>query len=64
VILEPPPVIDEISGKQIDPEAPAIPDVTVLIDEAEKLRAEAETLEAVVADTQKKQSKKKESQQG
>jgi hypothetical protein len=30
VVLEPPPVVDEISGRKIDPEAPVAPEVRVI----------------------------------
>lgn len=34
VVLEPPPVIDEISGKKIDPDAPVMPGVFVITEPA------------------------------
>src|SRR5689334_11677525 len=30
VVLEPPPVVDDITGRQIDPEAPVVPEVRVI----------------------------------
>lgn len=39
IVIEPPPVVDEISGKNIDPDAPIIPDVVVVTD-AEELSDE------------------------
>lgn len=35
VVLEPPPVVDEISGREIDPEAPVAPVVKVITDPSE-----------------------------
>lgn len=37
VVLEPPPVVDEISGREIDPEAPVAPVVKVITDPPEEL---------------------------
>lgn len=50
VVLDPPQVIDELSGRPIDPDAPVNPDVRVVIDAPEG--------------AQKKLRKKKESAQG
>jgi hypothetical protein len=36
VVLEPPTVVDELSGKKIDPEAPVVPEVKVITEPAVK----------------------------
>lgn len=72
VVLEPPPVIDDISGRKIDPEAPAVPEVKVITEplgqllprEFEVVGAETAPLEEPTEPSQKKPRKKKEATQG
>ena len=73
VVLEPPPVIDDISGRKIDPEAPVAPEVKVITD---KPLGQLLTRDELVDETdsapsgepteppQKKPRKKKEATQG
>jgi hypothetical protein len=61
VVLEPPPVIDEISGRKIDPEAPVIPGVFVITETHDVVEDVEETLSVEPTEpTQKKTRKKKE----
>ena len=58
IVLEAPPVIDEISGKEIDPDAPiAVPGVVVVTDKP-VVKPALVKLSAPTEDTQKKNSKK------
>lgn len=63
VVLEPPPVIDEITGKQIDPDAPAIPEVKVITDRSIGQLLPNDVVNSAVEEPseapQKKQRKKK-----
>lgn len=64
VVLEPPPVVDDITGRQIDPEAPAVPEVRVITEPAGQLLpndvVNGEPVEEPTAPPQKKPRKKKE----
>lgn len=66
VVVEPPPVVDEISGRKIDPEAPVLPGVEVITSVGQLLPNEVVT-DAVDGPSdvpQKKQRKKKDVAQG
>lgn len=64
VILEPPPVIDEQSGHQIDPDAPAFPGVEIILEPAGKnaLVALTDGVTEPTRVTQKKSKTKKDDQ--
>jgi len=71
VVLEPPPVIDDISGRKIDPEAPVAPEVKVITEPLGQLLPRVSVTETDVAPSeeptepsQKKPRKKKEATQG
>lgn len=65
VVLEPPPVVDEISGKHIDPDAPVMPKVKVLSDlPTANDDSDLTTFDEPTTGSQKKLRKKKEANQG
>lgn len=68
VVLEPPPVIDDITGRRIDPEAPVTPEVRVITDQLLNASPDCVTTGQPSLEppepTQKKQRKKKDPSQG
>ena len=68
VVLEPPPVVDDITGRKIDPEAPVVPEVRVITGPTASAEptdvADAEPSGEPTEPPQKKPRKKKEATQG
>lgn len=72
VVLEAPPVIDDISGRKIDPEAPVAPEVKVITEplgqllprEYDVIGTDTAPFEEPTEPSQKKPRKKKEATQG
>jgi len=62
IVLEAPPVLDEISGRPIDPEAPTEPGVEVLTQSRNALVQLNDGPDETLEGTQKKRRQKKESQ--
>lgn len=64
VVLEPPPVVDDITGRKIDPEAPVVPEVRVITEPAGQLLSNdvvnGDASEEPTAPREKKPRKKKE----
>lgn len=64
VVLEPPPVVDDITGRKIDPEAPVVPEVKVITAPVGQLLPNDVVNESVAGEPtdppQKKPRKKKE----
>jgi len=58
IVLEAPPVIDEISGKEIDPEAPVAAPGVVVVTDKPGVKPALVKLSAPTEDTQKKSTKK------
>jgi len=60
VVLEPPPVIDDISGRKIDPDAPVTPEVRVITEaQATEDDAMGESPTGEPTETSQKKSRKK-----
>ena len=72
IVVEAPPVIDDITGRKIDPEAPAVPEVRVITEPLGQLLTSVQTTGEVdvappgepTEPPQKKLRKKKEATQG
>ena len=59
IVVEPPAVIDEMSGNEIDPDAPVIPGVSVVVDHEPELEAPVVATTEPSVSPQKRSRKKK-----